>query len=106
MTQYVKRHDEDMEASGPDKEESEKMASAYWEQLGETTKSKKNREKFVRDTAKTYEKAKRSDYVRECRTEVSNGNASGKRRNKRGRTRRCPRPHRPGRRRRGCLGQG
>jgi hypothetical protein len=69
---YAKRHDDDMEASGPDKGEPEKMANADWGQLGETTKSKENRENFVRDTAETkkYEKAKRSDFVRECRTGV------------------------------------
>ena len=55
---YAKRHGDNMEVSGPDKEESEQMANADWEQLGETTKSKENREKFVRDTAKTYEKAR------------------------------------------------
>ena len=69
---YAKRQDDDMEASGPDKGEPEKMANADWGQLGETTKSKENRENFVRDTAETkkYEKAKRSDFVRECRTGV------------------------------------
>jgi hypothetical protein len=67
---YAKRCDGDMEISGTDKIESEKMANDDWDQLGETSKGKSNREKFVRDTAKTYEKAKRSDYVRECRTGV------------------------------------
>ena len=62
---YAKRYDDDMEISGSDKIESEKMANDDWDQLGETSKGKSNREKFVRDdTAKTYEKAKRSDYVR------------------------------------------
>ena len=69
-TVYAKRYDDDMEISGPDKTESEKMANDDWDQLGETSKGKSNRENFVRDTAKTYEKAKRSDYVRECRTGV------------------------------------
>ena len=57
----------DMETSGPDKKESEKMANADWEQLGESAKSKANRENFVRDTAKTktYEEARRSENVRE-----------------------------------------
>jgi hypothetical protein len=40
------------------------MANADWEQLVESAKSKKICENFVRDTAKTHEKAKRSDYVR------------------------------------------
>jgi hypothetical protein len=38
--------------------------------LGESSKAKSNREKFVRGASKTYEKAKRSDYVKECRTGV------------------------------------
>jgi hypothetical protein len=59
-----------MEISGSDKIESEKMANDDWDQLGETSKGNSNREKFVRDTAKIYEKARRSDYVRECRTGV------------------------------------
>ena len=67
---YAKRCDGDMEISGSDKIESEKMANDDWDQLGEAPKGKSNREKFVRDTAKTYEKAKRSDYVGECRTGV------------------------------------
>ena len=97
---YAKRYDDDMEISGSDKIESEKMANDDWDQLGETSKGKSNRENFVRDTAKTYEKAKRSDYVRESAAPVfSTGNASGKSRSKRGRTGRSPRPHRLWRRR-------
>jgi hypothetical protein len=49
---YAKRHDDDMEISGSDTIESEKMANDDWDQLGETSKGKSNREKFVRDTAK------------------------------------------------------
>ena len=53
-----------MEISGSDKiGSSEKMANDDWDQLGETSKGKSNREKFVRDTTKTYEKAKRPDYT-------------------------------------------
>jgi hypothetical protein len=60
---YAKRRDEDMDISGADKIASEKMANDDWDQLGETSKGKSNREKFVRDTTKTYEKAKRPDYT-------------------------------------------
>ena len=60
---YAKRYDDDMEISGSDKIESGKMANDDWDQLGETSKGKSNREKFVRDTTKTYEKAKRPDYT-------------------------------------------
>jgi hypothetical protein len=67
---YANRYEADMDVSGPVKEESERMAEADWEQLGETTKAKTNRQEFVRDSAKTYMKAKRSVNVRECRTGV------------------------------------
>ena len=102
---YAKRHGDNMEVSGPDKEESEQMANADWEQLGETTKSKENREKFVRDTAKTYEKARRSDYVRECRTGVQQRRREWKKAKKRGTTGRYPKPHRTGRRKGRGRGQ-
>jgi hypothetical protein len=67
---YAKRYDEDVQTSGPDKMESKKMANGDWNQLGETYKAKSDKEKFVRDASKTYQKAKRSDYVKECRTGV------------------------------------
>jgi hypothetical protein len=67
---YAQRHDDDMEVSGPDKTESEKMANGDWNQLGETYKAKSNQEKFVRDATTTYQKAKRFGYVKECRTGV------------------------------------
>ena len=67
---YAKRHDEDVQTSGPDKTESEKTANDDWNQLGESFKAKSNKETFVRGASKTYQKAKRSDYVKECRTEV------------------------------------
>jgi hypothetical protein len=60
---YAKRHDDDMEISGPDKVQSKKMANAGWEHLGGPSKAKGSRENFVRDTTETYEKAKRLDYV-------------------------------------------
>jgi hypothetical protein len=51
---YAKRYGDDMETSEPDKKESEKMANADWEQLGESAKSKKNRANFVRDTVTAF----------------------------------------------------
>jgi hypothetical protein len=69
-TVYAKRYDDNMEISGPDKTESETMAKEDWNQLGGTQKAKSNQEKYVRDATKTYQKAMRSDYVKECRTGV------------------------------------
>jgi hypothetical protein len=67
---YAKRYDDDMEISGSDKTEAETMAKQDWSQLGATQKSKSNQEKFVRGATKTYQRARRSDYVKECRTEM------------------------------------
>ena len=67
---YAKRYDADMEICGPDKTVAETMAKEDWKQLGATQKAKSNQEKFVRGATKTYQRAKRSDYVKECRTEI------------------------------------
>jgi hypothetical protein len=67
---YAQQYDADMDVSGPDKEESEKLANEDWKQLSETSKASSNQETFVREATKTYQKAKRSDYVKECRTGV------------------------------------
>ena len=67
---YAKRYDEDMQVCGPDKEVAEAMAKQDWKQLGATQKGKSNQEKFERDATKTYQRAKRSDYVKACRTEI------------------------------------
>ena len=52
-----------MDISGPDKAESEKLATEDWKQLGGTFKASSNRETFVREATKTYHNAKRSDYM-------------------------------------------
>jgi hypothetical protein len=39
---------------------------------------KSNKEKFVRDATKTYQRAKRSDYVKECRTGIQQKNRDWK----------------------------
>ena len=72
---YAKRYDEDMQVCGPDKTVAETMAQEDWKQLGATQKSKSNHEKFVRGATKTYQRAKRSDYVKECRTETRSSSA-------------------------------
>jgi hypothetical protein len=61
-----------MDISGTDKTEAETMAKEDWSQLGGTQKAKSNQEKYVRDATKTYayQRAKRSDYVKECRIEM------------------------------------
>ena len=59
---YAQQYDADMEVSGPDKAESEKLATEDWKQQGETFKASANEETFVREATKTYYNAKRSDY--------------------------------------------
>ena len=108
-TVYAKRHDDDMEISGPDKTESEKMANDDWNQLGEAHKARSNQEKIVRDATKTYQKAKRSDYVKECRTGVQQRKRDWKKAEQRRVNRvqmcRCPRPRRDRSKRRRFLRQ-
>jgi hypothetical protein len=108
-TVYAKRYDDDMEISGPDKTESEKMANDDWNQLGEAHKARSNQEKIVRDATKTYQKAKRSDYVKECRTGVQQRKRDWKKAEQRRVNRvqmcRCPRPRRDRSKRKRSLRQ-
>jgi hypothetical protein len=46
---YAQQHGADMGISGPDKEESEKLATEDWKQQGETLKASANQETSVRE---------------------------------------------------------
>ena len=81
---HAQKYEDDMQISGPDKVESAKLATEDWKQLGETFKASADEASFVRDATKTYYNAKRSDYVKECRTR---NNANSNRECRYGKTR-------------------
>jgi hypothetical protein len=51
-------------------EEPERVAGADWYQLGEGAKWQRGRDSFVEETAKTYMKARTSNYVQACRVDA------------------------------------